>query len=86
MKVYLNTGCDDIQIYNQDGEFISSDCEIFYPFTCVAYGRVKAIVKNEDDLLKLDEDFLNCLIYYKDDRLNRWSYYECIDLDFNYVI
>ena len=82
MKVYLNTGCDDIQIYNQNGEFISSDCEIFYPFICVAYGRVKAIVKNEDDLLKLDEDFLNCLIYYKDDKLNRWSYYECIDLEF----
>jgi hypothetical protein len=82
MKVYLNTNCDDIQIYNQNGEFISSDCEIFYPFTCVAYGRVKAIVNNEDDLLKLDEDFLNCLIYYKDDRVNRWSYYECIDLEY----
>ena len=82
MKVYLNTGCDDIQIYNQNGEFISSDCEIFYPFTCVAYGRVKAIVKNEDDLLKLDEDFLNCLIYYKDNKGNILSYYECIDLEF----
>lgn len=82
MKVYLNTGCDDIQIYNQNGEFISTDCEIFYPFVFVACGGEKAIVKNEGDLLKLDEDLLNCLIYYKDDRLNRWSYYECIDLEF----
>lgn len=82
MKVYLNTGCNDIQIYNQNGEFISTDCEIFYPFAFVAYGREKEIVKNEDDLLKLDEDFLNCLIYYKDNKGNILSYYECIDLEF----
>lgn len=81
MKVYLNTSCDDIQIYNQNGEFISSDCEIFYPFICVAYGE-KLTIKNEDDLLRLDEDFLNCLIYYKDDKGNILSYYECIGLEF----
>ena len=82
MKVYLNTGCDDIQIYNQNGEFISSDCEIFYPFAFVAHGKEKEIVKNEDDLLKLDEDFLNCLIYYKDNKGSILSYYECIGLEF----
>jgi hypothetical protein len=82
MKVYLNTNCDDIQIYNQNGEFISSDCKIFYPFVFVAYGREKEIVKNEDDLLRLDNDFLNCLIYYKDNKGNILSYYECIDLEY----
>lgn len=81
MKVYLNTCCDDIQIYNQNGEFISSDCEIFYPFICVAYGE-KLTIKNEDDLLRLDNDFLNCLIYYKDNKGSILSYYECIDLEF----
>ena len=42
----------------------------------------KEIVKNEDDLLKLDEDLLNCLIYYKDNKGSILSYYECIDLEF----
>lgn len=81
MKVYLNTCCDDIQIYDQNGEFISTDCEIFYPFICVAYSE-KLTIKNEDDLLKLDEDFLNCLIYYKEYKGNILSYYECINLEF----
>ena len=82
MKVYLNTGCDDIQIYNQNGEFISSDCEIFYPFAFVAYGGEKEVIKNEDDLLKLDEDLLSCLINYKDNKGSILSYYECIDLEY----